>query len=127
MYGDRGLFHVSSGPIVTSRKQHGVSNHLQHSCVFNNLFRIQKLTLFLAHHSDVIMSAMASQINGVSFVYSAVYSGADKKTSKLRGTGLCEGNSLVTGEFPVQRGSNAENDSIWWRHHIFVRWIYGFQ
>ena len=40
-----------------------------------------------------------------------------KKTSKLRVTGLCEGNSPVTGEFPAQRTSNAENVSIWWRHH----------
>ena len=30
-----------------------------------------------------------------------------KKTSKLRVTGLCEGNSPVTGEFPAQRASNA--------------------
>ena len=30
---------------------------------------------------------------------------------------LCEGNSLVTGEFPAQRISNAEKASIWWRHH----------
>ena len=41
------------------------------------------------------------------------------KTSKLRVTGLCEGNSLVTGEFPAQRASNAENVSIWWRHHVY--------
>ena len=40
-----------------------------------------------------------------------------KKTSKLRVTGLCAGNSPVTGEFPAQRASNAENFSIWWRHH----------
>ena len=40
-----------------------------------------------------------------------------KKTSKLRVTGFCEGNSPVTGEFPAQRASNAENISIWWRHH----------
>ena len=39
-----------------------------------------------------------------------------KKPSKLRITGLCEGNSTVTGEFPSQRASNAENVSIWWRH-----------
>ena len=36
-----------------------------------------------------------------------------KKTSNLRDTGLCEGNSPVTIEFPAQRASNAENDSIW--------------
>ena len=40
-----------------------------------------------------------------------------KKTSKLRVTGLCAGNSSETGEFPAQRASNAENVSIWWRHH----------
>ena len=40
-----------------------------------------------------------------------------KKTSKLRVTGLCEGNSPVTCEFPAQRASNAENVSIRWRHH----------
>ena len=40
-----------------------------------------------------------------------------KKISKLRVTGLCVGNSPVTGEFPVQMASNAENVSIWWRHH----------
>ena len=41
-----------------------------------------------------------------------------KKTSKLRVTGLCVGNSPVTGEFPAQMASNAENVSIWWRHHL---------
>ena len=38
--------------------------------------------------------------------------------SKLHITGLCAGNSLVTSEFPTQRASNAENCSIWWRHHV---------
>ena len=41
-----------------------------------------------------------------------------KQTSKLRVTGLCMGNSPVTGEFPAQMASNAENVSIWWRHHV---------
>ena len=39
-----------------------------------------------------------------------------KKTSKLRVTGFCPGNSPVTGEFPDLRASIAENVSIWWRH-----------
>ena len=43
------------------------------------------------------------------------------KTSKLRVTGLCEGNSSVTGEIHSQRASNVENVSIWWRHH-FCLW-----
>ena len=40
-----------------------------------------------------------------------------KKSSTLRVTGLCEGNSPVTGEIPTQRARKAENVSIWWRHH----------
>ena len=67
------------------------------------------------------MSEMASQITNLTMINSIVYSGTDKrKTSKLRVTGLCEGNSPVTGEFPAQRASNAENASIWWRHHIKI-------
>ena len=45
-----------------------------------------------------------------------------KKTSKLCVTGLNEGKSPVTGEFPAQRASNAENVSIWWRHHVSRPW-----
>ena len=40
-----------------------------------------------------------------------------KKTANLRVTGLCVGNSPVTGEFSAQKAGNAENVSIWWRHH----------
>ena len=52
-----------------------------------------------------------------------------KKTSKLRVTGLCAGNSLWTGEFYAQMASNAENVSISWRHHDFryscnFSWVY---
>ena len=40
-----------------------------------------------------------------------------KKTSQLRITGLCGRN--LTGEFPSQRASNAENVSMWW-HHLWT-------
>ena len=66
-------------------------------------------------HND---GAMMSQITSLIIVYSIVCSmRRSKKTSKLRVTGLCEGNPPVTGEFPAQRVSNAKNVSIWWRHH----------
>ena len=64
------------------------------------------------------MRVMASQITSLTIVYSTVYSDGDKKKSNPCVTGLCEGNSSVTGEFPAQRVSNAENVSIWWRHHF---------
>ena len=35
------------------------------------------------------------------------------KTSKLRVTGICAGNSPVTGEFPAQRARNTNNVYIW--------------
>ena len=41
-----------------------------------------------------------------------------KKTSKLRVTGLCEGNSPMTDESPQKMVSYAENVSIWWRHDV---------
>ena len=67
------------------------------------------------HYNDVIMSAVASQITSLTIVYSGVYSGADqtKHQSFASLAGLCEGNSPVTGEFPAQKASNAENVSIW--------------
>ena len=71
------------------------------------------------NNSDVIMGAMASQITNLAIVYSTVYSGADqRKHQSFRVTDLCVGNSPVTGEFPAQMASNAENVSIWWRNHI---------
>ena len=68
------------------------------------------------------MGAPAFQITSLVIVYSTVYWGADqRKKSKLRVTGLCAGNSPVTGEFPAQMASYAENVSIWWRHHVSFR------
>ena len=53
-----------------------------------------------------------------------------KKTSKIRVTGLCAGNSPVIGGFPAQRASNAENvpfddiimDQIWLVFYPF-QWL----
>ena len=51
------------------------------------------------------------------YLFNRLFGRRSKKTSKLRVTGLCVGNSPGTGEFPAQMSSNAENVSIWWRHH----------
>ena len=71
------------------------------------------------HCNDVQMREMASQITSLTIVYSTVCSGADqRKTSQLRVPGLCAGHSPATGEFPTRMARNAENNSIWWRHHV---------
>ena len=85
----------------------------------------------ISHYDDVKMGTMTSQINNLTIVYSnRLFRRRSKKTSKLRVTGLCAGNSPGTGEFPAQMASNAENVSISWRHHeisltshSFVRWL----
>ena len=64
------------------------------------------------------MTTMASQITSLMVAYSIAYSGTDqrKHQSSARHWPLC-GEFTGTGEFPAQRASNAENVSIWWRHH----------
>ena len=78
-------------------------------------------SLFCKHYSDFIIGAMASQITSLTIVYSTVYSGADQRESQSSASlalCVCEGgDSPVTGEFPAQMSSNAEDVSIWWRHH----------
>ena len=63
---------------------------------------------------EVITSAMVSQITGVSIGYSTVCSGVDQRKYQSSA-------SPVTGKFPEQRTSNAENISIWWRHHVISK------
>ena len=89
---------------------------------FHIFLKILIIDSLSCHYGDVIVSAMASQITGVLIGYlTLLFRRRSKETSKLRITGLCEGNSSVTGEFPAQRASNAKNVSIWWRHHVLVQ------
>ena len=81
---------------VMSHELHGVSCRRKIDCLFNSLFnpitkksckarRIHEgwqalaMTWKTFHYSDVIMSAMTSQIIGVSIVYPTVCSGADQR------------------------------------------------
>ena len=62
-----------------------------------------------SHYNDVIIGMMPSQITSLTIVYSTVYSDTDqRKHQSLHVTGLCAGNSLVTGGFPAQMASNME-------------------
>ena len=72
------------------------------------------------HYGDVIMGAIASH-QPHDCLLNRLFRRRSKKTSKLRVTGLCARNSPWTGKFPEQMTSNAENVSIWWRHHV-TRW-----
>ena len=75
------------------------------------------------HYRDVMMGTMASQITSLTSVYATVYSGTDqRKHQSSVSLAFCEGNSLVIGEFPAPRASNAENVSIWWRHYEWLHY-----
>ena len=67
------------------------------------------------YYGDVIMGAIASQIISLTIVYSPVYSDADE-IKHQNSASL----AFVPGEFPAQMASNAENVSIWWRHHVHI-------
>ena len=68
------------------------------------------------YQSDVMMRAMAFH-QRIECLLNRLFRPRSKKTSKLRVTGLYEGNPPVTVGFPSQKASNAEKVSIWWRHH----------
>ena len=72
------------------------------------------------HYSDVIMIQMASQITSLMSVYSTVSSGKDqRKNQSSASLAFVRG---ITGDqwIPRKRTSNAENVSIWWRHHVNI-------
>ena len=59
------------------------------------------------------MGSMASQITSLTIGYPTVYFGSDQ-IKHQRSASL----AFVTGEFPAQMDSNAENVSIWWLHYV---------
>ena len=63
------------------------------------------------------MDEIASQITSLTIVYSAVYSDADQRKHQSSASLAFVWEFTFTGEFPAQMASNAENVSIWWRHH----------
>ena len=75
------------------------------------------------YYSDAIMSAMASQITGVSVVCSTGCSGpGQRKHQSSASLTFVRWDPAVTGGFPSQRASNAENVSILRSHHVI--WIH---
>ena len=67
--------------------------------------------------SDALLPFVASSNHAIYYLghYSGVIMGMS--ASRIRVTGLCEGKSPGTGEFPAQMACYAEDFSIWWRYH----------
>ena len=70
------------------------------------------------HYTDVIMTTIASQITSLTVVYLAVYSGADQRKHQSSASLAFVQGIHRDRWIPPQMASNAENVSIWWRHHV---------
>ena len=102
------------------------STNIQLSWHARNLVKIISLWLTLLWTYISVLQWRHNERDGVSNhrrldgLHNRLFRSRSQKTSKLCVTGLCEGNSPVTGEFPAQMASNAENVLISWRHNGHV-------
>ena len=65
------------------------------------------------------MGVMAYQITSLVIVYWTVYSGADQRQHQSPASlAFVWGIHRGPVNSPAQMASNAENVSIWWRHHV---------
>ena len=72
----------------------------------------------MIHYSYIIMSAMASEITGLTIVYSIVYLGADqRKHQSSASLTFVWGIHWSPVNSPHKRPVTRKNVSIWWRHH----------
>ena len=100
---------------ISLRWQHG--SHIRRGTVHSRSL----LPRHFHHYGDVIMGAIASQITSLTIVYSTVYSDADQRKHQSSAS-LAFARGIHRG--PVN--SNAENVSIWWRHHDTIASRLGF-
>ena len=71
------------------------------------------------HYIDVITTTMRSQITSLPLFTQPFIQTQIKENIKDPRYWSLFGEFTGTGEFPAQMASNAENVSIWWRHHVY--------
>ena len=101
-----------------TKPEYSASSIIRVKIILTQFVKTHFCKFFQNHLNDVILSAMASQITGVSTVYSTVCSAADQRKHQrsaslafVRGTRRWPVNSPHKG--PVTR-----KIFIWWRHHV---------
>ena len=104
-------------PIDSTAPQHDITLHISHVALVDISNGLVSLRW---RHND---HAGVSNHQPHGCLLNRLSRRRSKKTSKLRVAGLCAVNSPGTGEFPAQMASNAENVSIWWRHHAYSNTI----
>ena len=105
-----------------------IRTNICHKNLFNAYSRARKILLLTSAKILMTLRWRHNERDSVSnhqphdCLLNRLFRRRSKKTSKLRVTGLCVGNSPGTGEFSAQMASYAENVSIWWRHHGDFYW-----
>ena len=100
----RNFTYLARGPWFIYRIPHALASTYTHRCTYSLRWR---------HNGRESVSNHQPHYCSLNHLFRR----RSKKTSKLRVTGLCAGNSPGTGEFPAQMARYAENVSIWWRRH----------
>ena len=111
---------------VTSTSD-GVSNRQPHHCLLNRLFRRRSKKISKLRVTGVCAGIHRGPVNSPHkwrlkspasplFTQPFIQTQIKENIKAPRHWRLC-GDSPGTGEFPAQMASNAENVSIWWRHH----------
>ena len=102
--------HINRLKTTLGRKGIEVNYFVVTSCISGGRFTT-------SHYTDVIMTTMPSEITTSRlFTQSFIRAQIKGNIKAPRHWPLCR-EFTGTGEFSAQRASNAENVSIWWRHH----------
>ena len=89
-----------------------------HSLIFMSNVHFSTNSRFI-YYSDVLWAPCYLKSPAIPPFVQPFVQATPKKTSKLCVTGNCERNPPHTGGFS-KRACNAENISIWWRHHDLI-------
>ena len=110
-------YHLRKDGHFVSASMRSLNTPAAGTCLQHKITNIQRV------HFQIILQWRHNKRDGVSnhqlhdCLINSLFRRRSNKISKLCVTGLGAGNSPVTVEFPAQRASDAQNVSIWLRHH----------
>ena len=122
--------------VINFYRQHVFCHHINHCNINKDAVKFlnhgRQVLIYLTHYGDVIMGAIASQITGLTIVYSTVYSGADQRKHQSSASlafvrGIHRGPVNSPHKWPVTRKMFPFDDVIthcsWWHSNTISRRI----
>ena len=121
-------FMIAASVLIKVSRLYGVYQHLYTKLRFCHRVLLYCVPMWIYWINVSVLQWDHNGCDGVSnhqshhCLLNRLFRRRSKKTSQLRVTDLCAGNSTVTGELPAQMANNAESISIWWHHHGIWIW-----